>query len=123
MDQDQKLDFDIDSFDIEIKLKKDKKKYALRILGLIVFNILIFGLFIEEPEGIAYRFGIATYTYLIGMNLIGFFLGIFAALFPYKKLSFGKKYLRVSLITIYILQLLFLVFGLLNILLRFMGFV
>lgn len=86
-------------------VKVDYKWYLVRIACMIVFNILMFGLIIKGPRSIAENFYVAVNANLVGNNIIGFILGIFLALFPYKNLSYKKKYLRASLLSILILQI------------------
>jgi hypothetical protein len=86
-----------------IGLKKQNKRYAWWIVSLIVLNTLLYTMIIKGrtmPE----RFTTALWANLVGYNLIGFLLGTMAALFPYKKLPYQKKYLRASLLTIIVIQ-------------------
>jgi hypothetical protein len=94
---------------IDEKLKSDKKKYLARILVLIVINTLLFGLLIKGPRSTTDNFLSALSGNLIGFNILGFIVGSIVALFPFKGLSYKKKYLRASLLTILIIQIIMLV--------------
>lgn len=50
-------------------------------------------------------------TFLFGIPILGFLLGTVVGLFPYQQLSYGKKYLRAALMSILVLQLIFLGLG------------
>ncbi|WP_375561778.1 hypothetical protein ACE193_04285 [Bernardetia sp. OM2101] len=90
---------------IDEKLKSDKKKYVVRILILIVLNTILFGLLIKGQRSMTDNFMSALIANLIGFNIIGFMLGVIVALFPFKGLSYKKRYLRASLLTILTLQI------------------
>lgn len=51
-------------------------------------------------------------------NVLGFILGLVGALFPYKGLRYDQKYLRASLLAILGLQLTYLVFAIIGLLMR-----
>ena len=88
---------------IEVKLKKQNKKYKLWIVGLIVANTLLYTLLIKGRP-LSDTFLAAFYVNAIGYNILGFLLGTMAALFPYKNQAYGKKYVRASLLTILVIQ-------------------
>lgn len=87
---------------IEINLKQNKK-FKFWIVGLVVANTLLFTLLIKGRPMLD-TFLAAFYANAIGYNILGFLLGTMAALFPYKNLPYGKKYLRASLLTILVIQ-------------------
>ncbi|MBM1107055.1 hypothetical protein JQC67_12960 [Aurantibacter crassamenti] len=88
-------------------LKTDIKKFLIRILILIVVNAILFGLLIKGPKSTTDYFLTALNANLIGYNILGFILGTLVALFPFKGLPYKKKYLRASLLTILVLQIIF----------------
>ena len=101
--QESKLVDRADQVDIDNQLKKDRKKYLIRIGGLIVFNTLMFAVFIQG-RGFTDNLLTSLNANLIGFNIVGFIFGTIIAAFPYKELPYSKKYLRASLLTILTLQ-------------------
>lgn len=93
----------IDQVDIDAQLKADRKKTLIRIAGLIIFNTIMFAIFIKG-RGFTDNLLTSLNANLIGFNIVGFILGTIVAIFPYKGLSYNKKYLRASLLTIFVLQ-------------------
>ena len=91
------------SFDIETHLKTNRRKNILRIVGLIIFNTILFSI-LAEWRGFKENLVTALNAQLVGVNLIGFILGSIVALLPYKGLGYNKKYLRASLLTIFVIQ-------------------
>jgi VIT1/CCC1 family predicted Fe2+/Mn2+ transporter len=101
--QDNKIIDTADQVDIDTQLKKDRKKYLIRIGGLIVFNTIMFPVFIQG-RGFTDNLLTSLNANLIGFNIVGFIFGTIVAVFPYKGLPYSKKYLRASLLTILTLQ-------------------
>jgi hypothetical protein len=101
--QDSKIIDTADQVDIDTKLKKDRKKYLIRIGGLIIFNTIMFAVFIQG-RGFVDNLLTSLNANLIGFNIVGFIFGTIVAVFPYKGLPYSKKYLRASLLTILTLQ-------------------
>ena len=97
------------SNDPTLELKSDLKKYLVRIVILIVINTILFSLLIKGSR--IDNFLYALNANLIGFNILGFILGTVVAVFPYKGLTYKKKYLRASLVTILAIQV-FLTIGL-----------
>lgn len=93
----------IEHIDINVQLKAERKKTLIRIGGLIIFNTLMYAVFIK---GSSFTDNLLTSlnANLLGFNIIGFILGTIVAVFPYKGLSNSKKYMRASLLTIFVLQ-------------------
>lgn len=93
----------IDHFDFEKQIKANHKKTLIKIVVIIIFNTIMFVIFIK---GLSYKDKLLTSlnTNLFGFNIIGFTIGTIVAMFPYKGLSYNKKYLRASLLTIFVLQ-------------------
>ena len=100
------LDSEITEIDKEQKLKDDRKKYLKIIIGLIIINTILFGIIVKNPKSITDNLLTALNANLIGFNVLGFLIGAIVSIFPYKELSYKKKYLRSSLLTIMILQIL-----------------
>ncbi len=100
------LDSEITEIDNEQKLKNDRIKYLKIIIVLIIINTILFGIIVKNPKSITDNLLTALNANLIGFNVLGFLTGAIVALFPYKELSYKKKYLRSSLLTIMILQIL-----------------
>lgn len=67
------------------------------------------------------RFMVALPALLISQPIIGFILGALVSLIPYKEFSYGKKYLRSSLLVIYILQILIFVMALVALIFMFLN--
>lgn len=101
--QDSKIIDTADQVDIDTQLKKDRKKYLIRIGGLIVFNTIMFAVFIQG-RGFTDNLLTSLNANLIGFNIVGFIFGTIVAVFPYKGPPYSKKYLRASLLTILTLQ-------------------
>lgn len=85
------------------KLKTERNKTLITIGILIIFNTTMFVLF---AKGLDFKNNLVASlnANLIGFNIIGFILGTIFALFPYKGLSYSKKYLRASLRTVFVLH-------------------
>ena len=89
-------------------IKKQRNKYLIRISILIPLNIILFAVIPLDGRQISERFWVALPAYTIYMNITGFLLGLLMALIPYKRLSYGKRYFRASLLTILVLNLILL---------------
>ena len=86
-----------------------KKKHLLIIGGLVIFNLVAYNLFVKTggydasgqyiPYDQAKALKSSLITFFIGLPFISFFLGLFVANFPFRKLPYSKKYLRASLLT------------------------
>ena len=98
------MDSEIIEIDKEQKLKDDRKKNLKIIIGLIIINTILFGIIVKNPKSITDNLLTALNANLIGFNVLGFLIGAIVSIFPYKELSYKKKYLRSSLLTIMILQ-------------------
>ncbi len=88
-------------------IKTQKRKYLSRIGILIVINTIGFAILANDGTTMSDRFWTSLNANLIGFNIVGFILGAIVALFPYKGLTYKKKYLRSSLLTILTIQALF----------------
>jgi hypothetical protein len=97
--------------DVEAQLAADKKKYRNRIIILIAINTILFVLIIKDPMSFPQKCFTSFCGNVIGYPMVGFIVGLLVALFPYKGLSYSKKYLRSSLLAIFVIHSL--VFGLL----------
>jgi uncharacterized membrane protein YphA (DoxX/SURF4 family) len=100
-------DFIADSEYVETKnlLQAQRKKYLMRTAVLIVLNILLFTFFIEDGTSKYNRFVLSLQACTYSFAFIGFIIGAIVALFPYKKLNYRRKYLRSSLLSMYIIQI------------------
>ncbi|RJE75239.1 hypothetical protein BGP76_19255 [Reichenbachiella sp. MSK19-1] len=87
-------------------INTQKRKYLIRIAILIVINTIGFAVLVNDGRTMSDRFWTSLHANLIGFNIVGFILGAIVALFPYKQLTYRKKYLRSSLLTILTLQVL-----------------
>ncbi len=86
-----------------------KKKHQLIIGGLVLFNLIFYNLFVKSggydasgqyvPYDQAKALQGSLATFLIGVPILSFLLGLLVAIFPFRKLPYGKKYLRASLLT------------------------
>ena len=92
-----------DLIDIDNKLKADNKKYLIRIASLIIVNTTLFA-FTIKGQSIQDNFLTSLNANLFGFNILGFILGTIFAAFPYRQLTYGKKYLRASILCILTLQ-------------------
>ena len=104
MESESTLDSELTD-DLNTQLKLDRQKYLIRIAALIVVNIAVFCQIVEGQRSSTDVFLSALQANLIGVNALGFTLGTIVALFPYRGLSYKKRYLRASLLTILILQI------------------
>lgn len=98
-----------------ISLKAQNKKFLISIIGLAGINILLFSILPIDFRSANERFAVALPGITVGTLVIGFILGLIVALFPYKKLSFSKKYLRSSFLIMLILQLIMFAMMLINV--------
>ncbi len=100
-------DFITDTEYIETKnlLQTQKKKYLIRTAILIILNILLFTFFIEDGTSKYNRFVLSLQACTYSFAFIGFTLGAIVALFPYRELNYRRKYLRSSLLSMYIIQI------------------
>jgi uncharacterized protein YacL len=105
VDEPSILDSDFTKVDLDLKLKTDRKKYLTRIVGLIIINTILFGLLIKGSRSTIDTFLAALNANLIGFNILGFIIGTIVAVLPYKGLTYKKKYLRSSLLTILTFQI------------------
>ena len=93
--------------DLDIRFKKERKKYLKWIAILVVVNTIIFTLVMgKSTRGIMGSFQAALFSNLIGFNIIGFLLGLPFALIPHRGLSYQKRYLRASILAVLLIQLL-----------------
>ena len=104
MESESTLDSELTD-DLNTELKLDRRKYLVRIVALIVVNIVVFGQIVEGQRSSTDIFLSALKANLIGVNVLGFTLGTIVALFPYRGLPYKKRYLKASLLTILILQI------------------
>ncbi len=84
----------------ESNIKTEQKKYFKLVLFFIVVNTLFFTFIMKGPRGALGNFTAALTTNLLAINILGFVIGLLLATFPYKGLTFQKKYLRSSLLVI-----------------------
>lgn len=110
----------IQQVDFDTQLKVDRKKTLIRIGGLIIFNTIMFAIFIKG-RGFTDNLLTSLNANLFGFNIVGFILGTIVAVFPYKGLNYKKKYLRASLLTIFVLQTIMTVGLILIALMTFVG--
>ena len=81
-----------DQFDI----KKPIKKLFLLSLILITINVIFFPLVVKQRMS----FIEILVLFLFSVNILGFLIGFIVALFPYRGLTYKKKYLRASVFSI-----------------------
>jgi uncharacterized membrane protein YsdA (DUF1294 family) len=91
------------------------RKYLLLLVCLTIANVTIFSLFPMDHRPAYDRFRESISAFILGVAAIGFGLGLVAALFPLKDLSFPQRYLRASLLCMLGLQLILLVWALVEI--------
>lgn len=94
-----------DSTDNTQGLKTQNKKYFIRIILLSVLNIVLFSLIPFDNRTVYERFSVALPACFVSQPIIGFILGALVSLIPYRQFTYSKKYLRSSLLTIYILAI------------------
>lgn len=97
--------------------KYSNRKYLIRIAILMIINTAAFSLLPMDNRSAYERFLVAWKTFLIGIPFLGFVLGLIVAIIPYKGLGYDKKYLRSSLLTIYVLHFLIVILMLMNVIL------
>jgi hypothetical protein len=95
-----------DSTDKSQGLKAQNKKYFIRIIVLTVINMAMFSFVPFDNRTVYERFMVALPAFIILQPIIGFILGAIVSLIPYKEFGYSKKYLRSSLLVIYILHVL-----------------
>lgn len=88
-------------------LKKQKRKYLLIVIGLMIINLLIYNLFNRNGgynmKGVFIEYSFlqalksSLITILIGIPIISNILGLFFNFIPYRKLEYSKKYFRTVL--------------------------
>lgn len=110
----------INEVDIDSQLKANRKKYLISIGVLIIFNTIMFGILIKGRD-FTDNLLTSLNANLFGFNILGFMLGAIVAIFPYKELQYNKKYLRASLLTIVVLQLIMTIGLILIAFMRFLG--
>lgn len=108
----------------EFKLKKQKKKYLLIVIGLMIINLLIYNLFNRnggynmKGEYIEYSFLQALKSslimILIGIPIISHILGLIFNFIPYRSIEYSKKYLRTVLIIMIVINSSLLIFQIIN---------
>ncbi len=96
----------------KFSLKKNEMKILYYNLGLIIFNIalsLIAGA-TNAYQGDGHGPSVLTQvlTMEIGIFILGFIGGLLVSLIPFRNLTYSQKYLRSSLITIFVLNVMFL---------------
>lgn len=84
---------------IQKELKTTHKSYFLKIGGLIVLNTFMFATFIQGRSFID-NLLTSLNANLIGFNIVGLILGTIVAIL----LSYKRKYLRASLLSILVIQ-------------------
>jgi hypothetical protein len=92
-----------DTHTIDAQLKRTQKKLMIVISVLIVVNTTLFTLFIPGRD-YGEKLKASIGANLVGYNLVGLLLGTLVALLPYKGLNYSRKYLRASLLSIFVLQ-------------------
>lgn len=110
---------------------KNKKKYYLIIIGLIIFNLIIYNLFVKNggynmkgnylPYDRSLALKSSLITFLISLPIFSFILGTVFAIIPYKKLSYAKKYIRSTTLTLLVMNALFSVLLFCLMILTFVG--
>jgi len=85
--------------DIPLQRNESIKKVVVIIIFILV-NTLLYGFLIKSERTMAENFIVAVQGYFIGFNVIGFVLGTLFALIHNNNLSYSKRYLQASLITI-----------------------
>lgn len=108
MDLDKLPNNDMKPLNTEIVYTKKKRTYGLLIAGFMLANIVLFILFSTEEGDINHKLFIALKILIVGSIVLGFGLGLFTALIPYKNVQYGEKYFRSSLLNILIIQIILL---------------
>lgn len=108
----------------EIDLKKQKRKYLILVIALMIINLLLYILFNRnggynmKGEYIEYSFLHALksslITILIGIPIISHILGLIFNLIPYKGLEYSKKYFRTVLIIMVVINSSLTIFQIIN---------
>lgn len=106
MDIDKLPENDMKALNIETFLTMKKRKYYLLIAGLMLANIILFIILSTEEGDITHKLSIGLKLIGIGSIVMGFGLGLLTALIPYKNLHYSEKYFQVSLIGIFVIQIL-----------------
>ena len=109
------------STDKSQELRAQNKKYFIRIIILTVINMVMFSFVPFDNRTVYERFMVALPAFIISQPIIGFILGAIVSLIPYKELGYGKKYLRSSLLVIYILHILIFVMMLIGLIFIFLN--
>lgn len=96
-----------------LQKRPNLNKLFLTIGILVIFNIIAFvmfmptggydgdGVFHENPSS---NLKTSLNAFLVGFPILAFLLGLVVAIFPYKQLPYGKKYLRASLLTLIVIN-------------------
>lgn len=97
-------------------LSKSKRNKLIGFILVCAFLSFLFSSFVNESNATHLTGELATnndiikstiITLFFGLSLIGFILGLFVSLFPYKEAKFSEEYLLFSLYTILFLESLF----------------
>jgi hypothetical protein len=106
----QKMSYSENAF----SLKRNERKIFRYVLGITAFNVILF--FIAgttnantHNAGEGPSLWTQLFLMMIGIVVGGFLCGLLVSLIPFRRLSYSEKYLRSSLIVIFVLSLAFLI--------------
>ncbi len=113
------------SSEVQAFTSEHRKRLIIYIVAILLINIAL-AMYIntsgatnlagEEVSPVAVVR--ATFiTLFIGIPFIGFILGLVISILPYKQLSYSKKYLRASLISILLIHIVTLILAIRNLIL------
>jgi Na+-transporting NADH:ubiquinone oxidoreductase subunit NqrB len=113
------MELDDEKFFLKEGFPKEQRNKLLMFIAIATVINLFLGLVFGRLSTIAYHLdgSLATAseitwskvrTFLFGIPIMGFLFGTIGSLFPYKGLAYGEKYLRASLISMLVLNMIFL---------------
>ena len=91
-----------------VLLKKQKRKYLIGAVVILPINILLYFFVIDDGTP-SERFIYALQAFTYSVTAVGFTIGLVMGLIPYKELNYSRRFLRASLLSILVLQVVFLV--------------
>lgn len=101
------LDVPVDSPAIDHTriIKRQRWILAASMLFFAILNTVVINTLFEDTTVIFGNGSSPFMVFTVGSAIWGFLLGLLVALIPYKRLSYGKKYLSASLLVMNIINL------------------
>lgn len=104
-----------------IHRKKLNTRLAIILISCIL-NTVITGFWGKLYAGLGENLKNSLITYFFGLNIIALLLGTVIAIFPYRSMSYGRKFRKTTLIVMMCIQLLFTLMIIINIICHLLGY-